>query len=81
MALAEAVDDLGLPAAIAADLLPFAVGELVSGARPASAGDVAEALSRYVRRLPRTRIEDYVAMQVGPGLPLRAPEPPRDNRR
>ena len=42
LALAEAVDDLGLPAAIAADLLPFAVGELVSGARPASAGDVAD---------------------------------------
>ena len=76
LALVEAVDDLGLPAAIAADLLPFAVGELVNGARPASAGDVAEALARYVRHLPRTRIEDYVAMQVGPGLPLRAPEPP-----
>ena len=81
LALAEAVDDLGLPAAIAADLLPFAVGDLVNGARPASAGDVAEALARYVRDLPRARMEDYVAMQVGPGLPLRAPEFPRDNWR
>ena len=28
------------------------------------------------RARARARIEDYVAMQVGPGLPLRAPEPP-----
>ena len=81
LALAEAVDDLGLPAPIVADLLPFALGELLESAEPASTGDVADALTRHVRELSRQRIEDYVAMQVGPGLPLRAPELPRDNWR
>ena len=81
LALAEAVYDLGLPAPIVGDLLPFAVGDLLAGAEPASAGDVADALARYVHDLPRARIEDYVAMQVGPGLPLRAPELPGDDWR
>ena len=54
------------------------MGELVEGAEPASAGDVVDALVRYVRDLPRARIEDYAAMLVGPGLPLRDPELPDD---
>lgn len=78
LALAEAVDDLGLPAPIVGDLLPFAMGDLLEGAEPASAGDIGDALVRYVHDLPRARIEDYVAMQVGPGLSLRAPELPAD---
>ncbi len=78
MALAEAVDDLGLPAPIVGDLLPFAMGDLLEGAEPASAGDIGDALVRYVHDLSRARIEDYVAMQVGPGLSLRAPELPAD---
>ena len=81
LALAEAVDDMGLPAPIVGDLLPFALGDLLEGAEPASAGDVADALVRYVHDLPRARIEDYVAMQVGPGLPLRAPELPGNDWR
>ena len=59
-------------------LLPFAMGELVENAEPASAGDVAYALARYVRDLPRARMEDYAAMLVGPGLPLRNPDLPDD---
>ena len=76
LALAEAVDELGLPARIVRHLLPFAMGDLLNEAAAASTGDVAEALVRYVHDLPRARIEDYVAMQVGRGLPLRAPEEP-----
>ena len=78
LALVEAVDELRLPASIVGDLLPFAMGDLLEGAEPASAGDIADALVRYAYDLPPARIEDYVAMQVGPGLPLRAPELPDD---
>ena len=76
LALAEAVDDLGLPARIVGDLLPFAVADLLDGVEAASTGDVGEALTRYAHGLSRPLIEDYVAMQVGRGLPLRAPEEP-----
>lgn len=76
LALAAAVDDLGLPARLVRDLLPFAVADLLDGVEPASTGDVAEALIRYAHGLSRVLIEDYVAMQVGRGLPLRAPEEP-----
>ena len=76
LALAEAVDHLGLPARLVRDLLPFAVADLLDGVEPASTGDVAEALTRYAHGLSRPQIEDYVAMQVGRGLPLRAPEEP-----
>ena len=76
LVLAEAVDHLGLPARIVGDLLPFAVADLLDGVEAASAGDVGEALTRYAHALSRPQIEDYVAMQVGRGLPLRAPEEP-----
>lgn len=76
LVLAEAVDHLGLPARIVRDLLPFAVADLLDGVEAASAGDVGEALTRYAHGLSRPQIEDYVAMQVGRGLPLRAPEEP-----
>ena len=76
LALAEAVDHLGLPARLVRDLLPFAVADLLDGVEPASTAEVAEALTRYAHGLSRVLIEDYVAMQVGRGLPLRAPEEP-----
>ncbi|MCY4660743.1 MAG: hypothetical protein OXF93_13160 [Acidobacteria bacterium] len=76
LVLAEAVDHLGLPARIVRDLLPFAVADLLDGVEAASTGDVGEALTRYAHGLSRPQVEDYVAMQVGRGLPLRAPEEP-----
>ena len=78
LALAEAVDDLGLPAAIAADLLPFAVGELVSGARPASAGDVADGGLRPAARPPGPAAPRSPSPRRQPALrPMRNRRPPR----
>ena len=74
LALAEAVDELALPEAIVGDLLPVAMRELLDGFNvvdPYSYRGRLDALVRYVRRLPRARIEDYVAALVGPGRPLR----------
>ena len=74
LALAEAVDELALPAAIIGDLLPVAMRELLDGVRvvdPYSYRGRLEALVSYVRQLPRTRIEDYVAALIRPGGPLR----------
>ena len=70
LALAEAVDDLALPASIVGDLLPLAMRELLDGVSATRRGRV-DALVRYVNELPRERIEDYVAVLVGPGRPLR----------
>lgn len=70
LALAEAVDDMGLPAPIVGDLLPMATREMLDGVQFTYAGRF-DALTRYVHELPRTRIEDYVATLVGPGRPLR----------
>ncbi len=70
LALAEAVDDMALPAPIVRDLLPVATREMLDGVQFTFAGRF-DALARYVHELPRTRIEDYVAAMVGPGRPLR----------
>ena len=70
LALAEAVDDMALPAPIVGDLLPMATREMLDGVQFTYAGRF-DALVRYVRDLPRARIEDYVAALVGPGRPLR----------
>ena len=70
LALAEAVDDMALPARIVRDLLPVATREMLDGVQFTFAGRF-DALARYVHELPRTRIEDYVAALVGPGRPLR----------
>lgn len=70
LALAEAVDDLGLPPPIVGDLLPLAMRELLDSVSATRRGRV-DALVRYVNELPRERIEDYVAVLVGPGRPLR----------
>ena len=74
LALAEAVDDMGLPAPIVGDLLPVATREMLDGVQFTYAGRF-DALTRYVRELPRARIEDYVAALVGPGRPLRPTGP------
>ena len=77
LALAEAADELALPAAIVGELLPVAMRELLDGFRvadPYSYRGRLDALVRYVRQLPRARIEDYVAALVGPGRPLRPVE-------
>ena len=74
LALAEAVDDMALPAAIVGDLLPVATREMLDGVQFTYAGRF-DALVRYVNDLPPTRIEDYVAAMVGPGRPLRPAEP------
>lgn len=78
LALAEAVDDLALPAPIVGDVLPLAMRELLDSINATRRGRV-DALVRYVNELPRERIEDYVASLVGPGRPLRpietGPEP------
>ena len=78
LALAEAVDELALPASIVGDLLPLAMRELLDSISATRRGRV-DALVRYVNELPRERIEDYVAVLVGPGRPLRpietGPEP------
>ncbi len=74
LALAEAVDELALPGAIVGELLPVAMRELLDGFRvvdPYSYRGRLDGLVRYVRQLPRERIEDYVAALVGPGRPLR----------
>ncbi len=47
LALAEAVDDLALPAPIVADLLPIATRELLDGVRATYAGDVTDAGGTY----------------------------------
>ena len=70
LALAEAVDDLALPPPIVGDLLPLAMRELLDSVGATRRGRV-DALVRYVNELPRERIEDYVAVLVGPGRPLR----------
>jgi hypothetical protein len=70
LALAEAVDDLALPAPIVGDLLPLAMRELLDGVGATRRGRL-DALVGYVHNLPRERIEDYVASLVGPGRPLR----------
>ena len=70
LALAEAVDELALPAPIVGDLLPLAMRELLDGVSATRRGRL-DALVRYVHDLPRERIEDYVASLVGPGRPLR----------
>ena len=70
LALAETVDDLGLPAPIIGDLLPLAMRELLDGVSATRRGRL-DALVGYVHDLPRERIEDYVASLVGPGRPLR----------
>ena len=74
LALAEAVDDMGLPAPIVGDLLPVATREMLDGVQFTYAGRF-DALTRYARELPRARIEDYVAALVGPGRPLRPTGP------
>ena len=74
LALAEAVDDMALPAPIVGDLLPVATREMLDGVQFTYAGRF-DALVRYVHDLPRTRIEDYVAALVGPGRPLRPVDP------
>ena len=76
LALAEAVDDMALPAPIVGDLLPIATREMLDGVQFTYAGRF-DALVRYVRDLPRARIEDYVAALVGPGRPLRPVQPSR----
>ncbi len=70
LALAEAVDDMALPAPIVRDLLPVATREMLDGVQFTLGGRF-DALARYIRELPRARIEDYVAALVGPGRPLR----------
>ncbi len=70
LALAEAVDDMALPAPIVGDLLSVATREMLDGVQFTYAGRF-DALVRYVHDLPRARIEDYVAALVGPGRPLR----------
>ena len=70
LALAEAVDELALPAPIVGDLLPLAMRELLDGVSATRRGRL-DALVGYVHDLPRERIEDYVASLVGPGRPLR----------
>ena len=70
LALAETVDDLGLPAPVVGDLLPLAMRELLDGVSATRRGRL-DALVGYVHDLPRERIEDYVASLVGPGRPLR----------
>ena len=74
LALAEAADDLALPAPIVGDLLPVATREMLDGVQFSYAGRF-DGLVRYVHGLPRTRIEDYVAALVGPGRPLRPTGP------
>lgn len=82
LALAEAVDELALPARIVGDLLPLAMRELLDGAgagtssaaRLPSRRERLAALVRGVHDLPRERIEDYVAALVGEGRPLRPVE-------
>ena len=78
LALAETVDELGLPAPIVGDVLPLAMRELLDGVSATRRGRL-DALVGYVHDLPRERIEDYVASLVGPGRPLRpiesGPEP------
>ena len=74
LALAEAVDDMALPAPIVGDLLPVATREMLDGVQFTYAGRF-DALVRYVHDLPRARIEDYVAALVGPGRPLRPVDP------
>ena len=70
LALAEAVDELALPAPIIGDLLPLAMRELLDGVSATGRGRL-DALVGYVHDLSRERIEDYVASLVGPGRPLR----------
>ena len=70
LALAEAVDELALPASIVGDLLPLAMRELLDGVSATRRGRL-DALVGYVHDLQRERIEDYVASLVGPGRPLR----------
>ncbi len=70
LALAEAVDEMALPASIVGDLLPLAMRELLDGVSATRRGRL-DALVGYVHDLPRERIEDYVASLVGPGRPLR----------
>ena len=74
LALAEAVDEMALPAPIVGDLLPVATREMLDGVQFTYAGRF-DALVGYVQALPRARIEDYVAALVGPGRPLRPVEP------
>ena len=74
LALAEAADDMELPAPIVGDLLPVATREMLDGVQFTYAGRF-DALTRYVHELPRARIEDYVAALVGPGRPLRPAGP------
>ena len=74
LALAEAVDDMALPAPIVGDLLPVATREMLDGVQFTYAGRF-DALVGYVHDLPRARIEDYVAALVGPGRPLRPVDP------
>ena len=87
LALAEAVDELALPAPIVGDLLPVALRELLDGAGAVHAGASAAgqhgaaalrsrrgrlaALVQGVNNLQQERIEDYVAALVGPARPLR----------
>ena len=70
LALAEEVDELGLPASIVGDVLPLAMRELLDSVSATRRGRL-EALVGYVHDLQRERIEDYVASLVGPGRPLR----------
>ena len=58
LALAEAIDELGLPVPIMDDLLPLEMSDLGNGAAPASAGDLGKALVRSVGDLLRARIQE-----------------------
>ena len=78
LAVAETVDELGLPAPIVGDVLPLAMREFLDSVSATRRGRL-DALVGYVHDLPRERIEDYVASLIGPGRPLRpienGPEP------
>ncbi len=80
LALAEAVDDMLLPAPIVGDLLPAATRAMLDAVQFTYAGRF-DALVRYVHDLPRTSVEDYVAALVGPGRPLRPVAPAGEPRR
>jgi hypothetical protein len=71
--VAEALAELGLPAALAPDTMAFAMRDVVDGAQPAYFGDWM-AFARAARSLSRERITDYVAALTidGPLLPVSA---------
>ncbi len=71
LSIAEALADLGLPARLARPVMAYATQDLLDGLRPAHADDWAT-LVAAVRRMPRSRVEDYVAAltTAGPLVPI-----------